>query len=303
MHQTASAVKAISRAFPSHIPASPYCTNDLSSGIFRLRRSAALSKRYIQLNDDKVCKWLPFDVDYPGGYFADKDANLPTANVVMVNRCNGHAHLAYLLETPALKHDAANIAPLKYLASIQRGMTNRLGADKGYVGLISKNPAHSDWLVEWRRDEPYSFDELNDWLFDRDKRFEPKAREQYGLGRNCQTFDDLRAFAYREVINFKRNGKSLADFRARLEAVASGINTEFKTPLPYSEIRSTSKSVAKWTWQRFSPEKFSEIQSRRGKAGNLKRWSGRATLSKLKPWEELGVSRATYYRMKKRDTI
>jgi hypothetical protein len=285
--------------FPLHIPASPYCSNDLKSGIFKLRRSAALGKRFIQLNDEHICEWLTFDVDRAGAYYADDDANLPPPNVVTVNPANGHAHLDYLLATPAHKHSASRIEPLQYLSSIQRGMTNRLGADKRYVGLISKNPAHSDWLVEWRRDQPYTFDELNDWLFEDDKRFDPRPREQFGLGRNCTTFDELRTFAYREVLKFKSGGGNHTDFANRLEAVALGINMQFVTPLSYSEVRATARSVAKWTWQRFSSAKFSAIQSHRGKLGMAKRWAGHTAENTTKPWLALGISRRTYYNRKK----
>lgn len=285
--------------FSGHLPVRPFCTDDLAEGIHKRKKSAALRRRFIQLNDEAVCEWLPFDIDRPGAYYAAEDANLPSPNVVMVNRANGHAHAAYLLATPALKHSNAHLEPLKYLASIQRGFTNRLDADKRFVGLIVKNPAHADWFVEWRRDQPYSFDELNDWLFDEDKRFDPRPQEQFGLGRNCTAFDDLRTFAYREVLNFKRKGASFAEFRDRLIAVGTGINTQFSAPMNLSEVRAIANSVSKWTWRRFSPEQFSKIQSHRGKAGMAKRWAGHVAESTSKPWLALGISRRTYYRRKK----
>jgi hypothetical protein len=41
--------------------------------------------------------------------------------------------------------------------------------------------------------------------------------------------------------------------------------------------------------------KFSAILSVRGKRGNQKRWAGHKSERKAKPWEALGISRATYY--------
>ncbi|WP_235713544.1 replication initiation protein, partial [Aeromonas caviae] len=34
---------------------------------------------------------------------------------------------------------------MRYLAAIEHVLAHRLGADVGYVGLITKNPVHSDW--------------------------------------------------------------------------------------------------------------------------------------------------------------
>lgn len=241
---------------------------------------------------------MPFDVDRPGAYFADDDSNLPPANIVMVNRENGHAHLAYLLSSPVHKHSFARKRPLDFFAAVERGFTNRMGADKFFTGLILKNPAHTDWHVEWRRDQPYTLAELDDALFDRDKRFDPRVEVQWGAGRNVTTFDELRAVAYREVLKFKRSDGDLQQFTARLGDIANGINRQFKVPLAPSEIRATVRSVSKWTWRRFSDEGRSRWASRRGKFGMAKRWAGHVAESSTKPWEALGISRRTYYRRK-----
>lgn len=279
--------------FVEHIPKRPYCSN--AKGAHYIRpREIALGHRYIQLNNPATTCWLTFDVDRPGGYYASGDANLPPETFAAVNPENGHAHLAYRLETPVAVHNAARQGPLNYLAAVERGFTNRLDADKHFVGLILKNPVHPDWFVEWRRDEGYTLSELNDWLFDDDKRLDPTPREQYGFGRNCTTFDELRVFSYREVLRFKRNRDGFDTYHERLQNVALGINRQFVNPLPFAEIRAITKSVAKWTWKRFSPEAFSAIQ----RARINKRWAGHESESATKPWLNHGVSRATYYRHK-----
>jgi hypothetical protein len=88
--------------------------------------------------------------------------------------------------------------------------------------------------------------------------------------------------------------------RAQIEA----INSCFEQPLPYSEVKATAKSIAKWVWQRFSYGNFSEIQAKRGAKGGVKSKRGVKSDSErsLKPWGELGISRATYYRHKKNET-
>ena len=178
-------------------------------------------------------------------------------NAIVINKANGHAHALTLLATPVAKHSAARSKPLAYLAAVERGMARRLGADRAYTGLIAKNPLHDHWEVEWRREEPYSLPELDDWLFKRDMRPDSSVTTTYGFSRNCTCFDKVREIAYREVLDAKRAGKSLSEFQARLERVALEFNLHFPEALPLSEIRAIAKSVSKWTWRNFSPERLS----------------------------------------------
>lgn len=222
----------------------------------------ALTCLHVQLNHPSVVRWLVVDIDRRGAYLADEDALLPTFNMVMVNPANGHAHAAYLLDVPVGRHDAAGLKPLKLLAAVERGLTRRLGGDRGYAGLLTKNPLHPHWAVEWRRDAPYSLEGLAGWLTREDMR--PDAEiASFGLGRNCMIFDQLRAFAYREVVAFKRSNRSVEAWRSRLITVAQGMNGPFAEPLSSFEVRSIAKSVAKWTWRHFTEDKFAAIQSKR----------------------------------------
>lgn len=242
---------------------------------------------------------MTFDIDRPGAFYSVADAILPRENVVMVNRENGHALLAYLMKVPIAKHQAARQKPLDYFAAVERGFTRRLGADRHYAGLIAKNPAHGDWLVEWRRHEAYSLEEMADWLHDGDTRKVPRSEAQFGAGRNVTVFEELRQIGYREVIEFQRAGKSLKEFRQGMDTVGRGVNLQFPVPLGYAEIRAIARSISKWTWKRFSPEGRSSWASRRGKFGNAKKWAGHVSADVTKPWEALGVSRRTFHRRKK----
>ncbi|WP_223918523.1 replication initiation protein, partial [Aeromonas caviae] len=39
---------------------------------------------------------------------------------------------------------------------IEHVLAKKLGADMGYVGLITKNPVHRDWWTIWHNHEPHS---------------------------------------------------------------------------------------------------------------------------------------------------
>ena len=198
----------------------------------------------------------------------------------------------------SLVTQAARVEPLRFYGAVERGIARRIGADRGYVGLITKNPVHVHWQAEWRREEPYTLAELAHCLVFEDMRPDPTIATTFGAGRNCTVFDELRAIAYREVRRFA--GKSLDQFKARLEHVALGINQQFPQALQLSEIRSIVKSVAGWTWRHFNPERFSARQSFLGKRANAKRWAGHVSAEKAKPWLAEGISRRTWYRRRRR---
>jgi len=257
--------RTVRECFPDLIPKRPYCANDVSQGLIIRGRDKAVGYRHIQYNGPTDLTWLLFDVDRADARFAAEDANLPQPTVIIVNRRKGHAHLAYLLGQPVLRFAESRSAPLRFAAAVQRGFVRRLGADPHYCGLIAKNPMHSSWCVEWLAPEPYDLPTLADWLFEPDTRPDPQLKSQFGLGRNCEVFDELRSIAYREVLTFKKQGESFAAYVKRLHDLAFAINRQFAVPLSVSEVRSIARSVAKWTWREVSLERFSEVQSRRGR--------------------------------------
>jgi hypothetical protein len=76
----------------------------------------------------------------------------------------------------------------------------------------------------------------------------------------------------------------------------------FLEPLLYSEIKATAKSVAKYCWKRnsYHHSEFICRQTFKGSKSNMlsKRKPVVTSEQSLKPWEKLGISRATYYRSK-----
>ena len=295
--------RGLRQSFPSLVPAKPYCADFLHDGLQIREKQSALERRHIQLNGPATFRWMLHDIDHPSAYFAHRDANIPQPNVIAINRENGHGHSAVLLASPVARHSASRVEPLRFFGAVERGIARRIGADRHYSGLITKNPCHRHWLVEWRREEPYTLGELADWLWFEDMRPDATVGTTLGAGRNCTVFDELRKIAYREARQFKRAGQSEEMFRARLERVAIGINLQFAEALKSSEVRAIAKSVSKWTWHRFSERKFSERQARCGARRAAQMWAGHISAEATKPWLALGVSRATYYRRKKAEAV
>ena len=165
-------------------------------------------------------------------------------------------------------------------------------------------------VKQWQA-EPYTLDDLADYIDLTPEKAKEKPIDDYGLGRNCMLFDQLRAWAYKAI----RQG--WPDYNQWLNAClvrANGYNFNFTTPLHISEVKHTAKSVAKWTHRNFNRGTFddyvarthtSEIQAFRGKQkGKTKREQGIILLeagAAIKDvMKQLNVDRATAYRWLKR---
>lgn len=273
--------------FADSLPRRPYCTDDLSAGLAIRPAIDALEKRYIQYNGPALVRWLVFDVDRAFSSHDDDWRIIAPPNLIMRNRENAHAHVAYGLAAGVCKTDAARQAPLRLLSAINEGFRHALDADAGFAQLICKNPMNAHWQVETQREALYDLHELSEYVdleaAVKRTRALPK-REQTGLGRNCSLFDSLRTWAYKWVGDFKIK-TSFERWHDAVRDKAEKLNT-FLDPLPLSEIRATAKSVARWTWKHYdgrlsasslsahglTPETFSLVQSNLGQLGNAKRW-------------------------------
>jgi len=289
--------------FISTLPPYIQCAGeDFAKGTFKRSRDLALNYPHIQVNSPCRKVWLPFDLDSSDAVRAHEAADLPAPNIVVENMANGHAHALYQLSVPVTFYARSRQSSIHFLADIQRGMTRRLGADRGYSGHLAKNPISDAWRVHHLRDGAYSLTELAHPLRRKVmRRWEADERES-GLGRNVALFDALRKdFAYRDVRRFKAEGRSQAEFRARLQSIADGLNAtmDFHAPLPASEVRGIVKSVANWTWKNFSVEGFRRHQRRASAKANAKRWKDHTPLSVSRPWEAEGISRRTWFRRQK----
>lgn len=250
--------------FAARLPHRPYCTDQLGQGLSIRGKQAALQRRYIQANPPATVGYLVFDVDREGAAFAWEQRNLPPPSWAAVNPDNGHAHLAYAIESPVVRTDAAHVAPMRFLAAVQDAMTVQLDADPGYAMFVTKNPLNPSWRVLTHPGAVYSLGHLGDYVDLTLAKKKPRVLVS-GLGRNCDLFDSLRKRAYRKVIEFREGGCYETWWRYILDA-ARKLNT-YAQPLPDSEVRATAKSVAKWTWRHFGQgaavERFRDRQKAR----------------------------------------
>lgn len=257
-------------------PRRPYCTHDLQAGLKIRTLRHALLHPYIQANPPHLRVWLLHDIDRPGAATAWESAALPPPTWTAINKVNGHAHSAWGITAPVLVDGmGARDAPMRFLAAIEAMMQERLQADPGFGGLITKNPAHPLWLVLRGPRLSYSLGELAEALPGIEKFRPKKAAEKVKVGgvlRNVTLFDTLRRDAYSAIRQYW--GCGLHGWNAwlsRCNSRALVMNADlFQTPLQGNEVWHVAKSVAKWVWRNFSPDGFSEWQSVQGRKGAKK---------------------------------
>jgi hypothetical protein len=203
-----------------------------------------------------------------------------------------------------------------------------LGADSGYAGHVMKTPWYENHSV-YMPDESLnavSLTEMADFVdFSRYnaeikaiKGREKAINEAYSESRNVQVFDMARKKAYSAIRNFwgcqyDEWEKFCLKLVEDAWGVVSAMNTK-NAPYLISEMKATSRSIAKYTWKNTTPSSFQAYvemthlphqQARRGKNGGIA--SGKArrigSEAQAEPWKDLCMSRATYYRKKSQGLI
>lgn len=238
--------------FRKSLPAKPYTTDELGMLVIRPLETA-IKNRYIQPNTPHDLRWLVYDVDRETAHYDWQDRHCPPPNFTAMNRENGHCHLFYGLEVPVWRQYGHKDAAFRYASAIDVALTTALDADPGYAKLISKNPLRQDaWEVNSYQNYSYDLPLLADYLdlipFEDRRRNLPGI----GLGRNCTLFDRTRMWSYR---NIRREWLGEEFWMYSVGHVATAYN-DFAHPLPFTEVRATSKSVGHWVWKHMSPIGF-----------------------------------------------
>jgi len=318
-------------------------TDDLSLGHRLELKDLALTRRYVRANTNKRLSFQVFDIDRPDAGLAWDEANVAAPNAVVLNPENGHVHLIYQLEAPVSTSAKSRRGPIMLLEAIARGMTRRLGADPGFRNYPIKNPLHPHWRTWWVQSKPYDLHDLTVFLEPEDMRIIRRIpdTEFAEAGRNCWLTSNLGKYAVRTAWRQRDSGMTFDGFTRHITEKAFELNQTFDEPLSTNEVLGIVRSVAKWAWRTSTAAVFSEIQRHRARIrrrrneriltsipnlseltsadvaqilGCTKRNARnyhavlRAqyeanSLSRKKPWEALGISRATYYRRKRKGLL
>jgi hypothetical protein len=265
------------------LPLWPYASDDLRDGIYRESREKALGRRYIEANPQAISNLLVVDIDHEDALLrAVWERHLWLPNAVVENPLNGHAHAVWALKEPVTRTQYARRKPLAYAAAVTEGLRRSVDGDKGYSGLMTKNPEHDAWEASWFTDKLYSLTDLHSFLSEGGFMPPPswkrtRRKNPVGLGRNCSLFETARTWAYSEAKRIRKRHEyatpSDADELANvIEAHAQELNLDFSEPLPRNEVTHSARSITKWITTEFygwidtrtkQAEKFSKLQSHR----------------------------------------
>jgi hypothetical protein len=257
--------------FAASLPFRVRCSDNLDiAGLEWAERNVALRRREIAPDPPGWKTALRFDVDCPcdrrphaksghcpraANYW--RDVGVAEPSFIVVNPANGHAHYVYLLRgwLRVDGENAADLAAVRYFAAIERVYTRALRADAGYAGLVQHNPFHSLYETHSGRDDPYSLRELA--AFVELPAFAPRrAAEIRTDGRNVETFDRLRRWAYAAIGEYRCGPRETWNevVDARALAIASEVRQAHPAaahPYTDAEALDTAKSVAGWVWSRY----------------------------------------------------
>lgn len=311
--------------FKGNVPRFPLCSNGfdriqdqfVDTGAHTKPRNIALLKKYIQYNEKNCVSWLIFDVDkgisnrgrgYENANLSvtpetiREDLLLPEPTIFVSNKTNTKCHIAYLLEVPVHKNPESNWKPMVLLAAIQQRMGEMLGADPDFrMQGVAKNPLHRSYRSLSVVGESYGLWELADYLDLTKTKVERKIplSDQFSIGRNIGIFDTVRKWSYRKYRSLGHPGYD--EFFPYVLKYAEDLNSqECKHDLlPFGEIKSISKSIAKFCVSKLNESGFSKLQSERN-ALSFKKRQEKGFVSDAAPWKAMGISRRQYYYLQKK---
>ena len=260
--------------FKKNLSKKPYCTNWLEDGLRILTVEHAVKKRYIQPNHPNCVNTFILDIDRQLGPFdIVHDLLMCPPHFVTLNSETGRPHVGFHVHGVHYNENSSKKA-IRYAGAVYNGIRDKLDADPAYSGLICKNPLHPDWKVWVSNHEPYSLDELSEYIDLSPYRDKRKLLPECGLGRNSNLFERTARWAYKAI---RQGWPSWDDWLKACEERALMLNLKYPSGLPnaelgsleYREVLAVAKSVAGWTFLEFSPQGFCEWQAAQGRKGGL----------------------------------
>lgn len=231
-------------------PFLPRCSSDKSASLVR-PREYAIKFPYMQINRSGMVSWLIFDLDHSNPLIWE-ERGLPTPNIIVTNRKNGHAHVFYAIK-PVCTTESARSAPINYMRSVYESMAEKMEADSAYSGPVAKTPGHQWWQTWELHCHEYELGELADSI-ELTKRT-PWAKkadlDSVSHSRHCLLFEETRFYAY-SIVNRERDRGSFQAFTDSVGRFAhsknSFIKRGFSSDLSESQVKATVKSICRWTW-------------------------------------------------------
>jgi hypothetical protein len=229
------------------------CSDNKTASLIR-PRDYALRYPYMQINRKNMVSWLIFDLDHGNPMIWD-DENMPRPNLVVTNRETGHAHLFYAI-VPVCTSVKALSRPINYMKAVYDAMAKRMRADLAYSGPVAKTPGHPWWSTMELHNHEYELGELAEYVDLEVRPFQTGEKlDDEIVSRHCALFDELRRYAY-SIVNQERRESNFNRFNEKLDRFALRRNNfrqrGFNADLRISEVRATVKSVARWTWDRYT---------------------------------------------------
>jgi hypothetical protein len=129
---------------------------------------------------------------------------------------------------------------------------------------MGKNPLHRYWMVQDTYGLAYDLHDLSEYVD-----LNAPNIELTDLGKNRTVFDSVSRWSYKAI----RQGwpKYEQWYNAVLHRVEMSNAQIKKDPMPYAEYKHIAKSIASWTYGKFSKQGFAEWQSKNGKRSGIVR--------------------------------
>lgn len=236
-------------------PYLPRCSDNKTATRTR-PREYAVRYPYMQINRSGFVSWLIFDLDHANA-MAWEDAGLPAPNLIVRNRASGHSHLYYAI-TPVCTTEAARDKPIAYMKAVYAAYSVALRADPNFhSGPVAKTPGHPWWSTEELHNSVYELGALADYV---DLAVAaPWAKsvkvDDFAHSRHCLLFEHLRHYAY-AIVNRERESGNYDSFVRWIDVKAHELNRfreqGFAQDLPASSLMATIRSIARWTWNRYT---------------------------------------------------
>lgn len=239
------------RLFEEHLPYLPRCSNNKTAALIR-PKAAAIKFDYVQVNQKTQVYWLIFDLDHNNPYVFE-DKLLPTPNIICADPDTGRSHLFYAI-SPVCTSPKASLKPIGLMKAVYRKLATALNADLSYTQFIAKNPLSQRWITTPLHNQQYDLHELLEYCNGEALVAADSLPIEHMEGRNTTLFNALRKWAYQHVSKFKDTTFDI--WYQEIEKLAIRLNHRIgvsvgPAPLPYSEVKATAKSVARWVFEKY----------------------------------------------------